>query len=72
MADREVELPPLGPQDRTTVEVLRHGTGIERRRHDHDPQIGPRLLQAFQQCQREIALQVALMELIQHHGGHAL
>ncbi len=54
------------------AKILRHGIGIEGRRHDHDSQIGPRLLQAFQQCQREIAFEVALMELIQHHGSHAL
>ena len=32
-------------------------------------QLWPRLLQAFQQCQRQVAVQVALVELIQHHGG---
>ncbi len=51
---------------------MRHGSGIERRRHDHDAQLRPRLLQAFQQCQRQVAVQVALVELIQHHGGDTL
>ena len=68
----EVEQFPFGTDDGTTVKILRHGFGIESRRHDDDSQIGPRPLQAFQQRQREIAFEVALMEFIEHHCSHAL
>ena len=72
MPDRKLEPGSLRAHDGTIAKILRHGSGIEGRRHDHDSQIGPRPLQAFQQCQREIAFEVALMKLIQHHRSHAL
>ena len=72
MFDRKVEQPSFGMHDGTTVKIFRHGIGIESRRHDHDSQIGPRPLQALQQCQREIAFEVALMKFIEHHSRHPL
>jgi hypothetical protein len=41
---------------------------IEGGRHDNDAQIGSLLLQTFQQRQREIPFQVALMKFIEHYG----
>ena len=72
MLDRKVEQPSFGTHDRTTVKIFRHGIGIESRRHDHDSQIGSRALQSLQQCQREIAFEVALVKFIEHHRRHAL
>jgi hypothetical protein len=72
MFDREVEQLSFGTDDGTTVKILSHGLGIESRRHYHNSEIGPRPLQAFQQCQREIAFKVALMEFVEHDCSHAL
>ncbi len=72
MLDRKFEEGSLGSNDGTAAKIFRDGICIERCRHHHDSQIGPRLLQAFQQCQREIAFEVALMELIEHYSSHAL
>ncbi len=47
MPDRNLEQSPLGTEDRTPAKVLRDVTRIERRRHDNDPQVGPRALQAL-------------------------
>ena len=70
--DRKLEQLSLGAHDGATAKILRNRIGIEGRRHHHNSQIGPRPLQALQQCQREIAFKVALMELVEHDGGHAL
>jgi hypothetical protein len=47
-------------------QILRHRLGLERRRHDGHLQIGTlSALQAFDQRQRDVAEQVALVELIE-------
>ena len=54
MANGELELPPFRTQDGAAVKVLRHVSGVESCRHDHDAEIRPCLLQAFEQRQRQI------------------
>jgi len=52
--------------------VLGHGRGIERGRHHHQPQVGAaRALQAAEQSQCQVALQVALVKLVEHHAAGA-
>ena len=58
--------------DRTVVQIFRDRRGIESRRHDNDSEFGPRTLQSLQQCQSEIAIQMALMKFVENNGGHAL
>jgi hypothetical protein len=65
MLDNEFEQPSLGTQYWTAIQISRHRSGIERSRHHYDPQIGPRSLQPLQQSQREVTVQVSLVELIQ-------
>src|SRR6266481_10187244 len=71
MPDGQIEQLSRGPQNWTFAKIMRHRIGIELGRHNNDSQIGPGLLQAFQQCQRQVAIQMALMELIQHNSVHA-
>ena len=77
MLDRKLEEPSSGSHDGTaagaaTFQVTRNRIGIEGCRHDYNSQLGPCPLQALQQCQRKIAFQMALMELIEHHGADSL
>ena len=66
------------PADRRTAcassrQVRRDRRGVECRRHHHQLEIGPpRALQPAQQRQRQIAFQMALVEFVEHHAGHAL
>src|SRR5437660_11165226 len=70
MFDREVEHPSLREHDRTITEKLRHRLGIQSRGHDENSQIWPRPLQSFQQSQREIGLEMALVKFIEHYRSH--
>src|ERR1700730_6008394 len=72
MFDGEIEELSFGTKHWTSVEIFRDRRGIESRRHDYDSEFGPRMLQPFQQRQREIAVQVALMKFVEYDGGHAL
>ena len=65
MLNREIKQLSFRTNDRTAIEISRHRLGIESRRHHYDEQIGARLLQAFEQGQRKIALEVALVEFIE-------
>ena len=69
--DGDLEAPPLGPE-RPGAEVAGHGRGVEGRRHRDELQVGARgALEAPQQREREIALQVALVELVEHDRADA-
>ncbi len=71
VSDRNGELAAFGAQHRAAAQKRRHRPGVHRGRHHHQPQVGPRgLLEPPQQRQREIALQVALVKLVEHHRGH--
>jgi hypothetical protein len=64
--DRDRVLPPLGGHDRAAAQVGGQGLGLERRRHDDEAQVGThRLLQLADDREREVALQVALVELVE-------
>ena len=66
-------LAALGAHCTRTAEVFGHGRHIERGGHHDQPQIGtPRALQAAEQCQCQVALQVALMKLVEDHAADAL
>ena len=66
-------LAALGAHDARAAQVIGHGSGIERSRHHYQAQIGTAAaLQAAEQGQGQIALQVALVELVEHHAGGAL
>ena len=63
--------PAGGTQDRAGGEVLLQGGGVERRRHHHDLQVGSScFLKDECLCQRDIAVEVALVKLVKDKGGH--
>src|ERR1039457_6207408 len=62
---------PQNGQGRSSLprQILRDRRRVQRRRHDDDLQIRPPgALQAPQQCQRQIALQMPLMEFVEHRS----
>ena len=71
MFDRKIKQFALRPDYRTTTQIPRHRNSVESCRHYDDQQIAPRPLQSFQQCQRKIAFQMALVEFIEHHRVYA-
>ncbi len=67
----DIELPPDARHDRR-IQVRRHGQRIERRRHDDEPEIRARRPpQPLEQRERQISLQVPLVELVEHDGADA-
>ena len=68
--DRDLERPALGPHDRG-AEERRDRLGVERRRHHHQAQLGPPRAQPGDQRQREIAVEVALVKLVDDHAADA-
>ena len=69
--DRESS--PLDSHYRTIVKELRDRLGIERRRHHHDDEVGANVPPDFsQECQGQVGVQAALMELVEHHGADGL
>ena len=59
---------PFGDEDRALIQIRRHRLGIERGGHHHHRQIASlRLLQVLHQREGDIAEQVSLVELIEHH-----
>src|SRR5277367_5016902 len=70
MIDRKLKQLSLGTDDGTLIKILGHRINIERRGHDDDAQVRPPVLQALQQGQGEIAVQMAFVELIQNDGSH--
>ncbi len=70
--DRHLEATPFGAKDRS-AEVLRERSGRERRAHRDDAQVrAARASQALDQGQRHVALQVPLVELVEHDRGDAV
>ncbi len=69
--DREIVQLPFRAQDRAATQKLRDRCSVERRRHHHDAQLGPRdLLQTSKQRQRHIGLHMPLVKFVQdHHAG---
>ena len=66
-------LAALGAHHARVAQVCGHGRGIERGGHHHQAQIGPAgALQAAEQRQRQVAFQVALVELVEHHGSRCV
>ena len=71
MLDGDVEALALRAHD-AAPEERRDGAGIERRRHRDDAKVGPRrLLHAPEERERDVALEVTLVELVEEHGRHA-
>ncbi len=51
----------------------RHPVAVEGGRHDQDAQVGPQVAAGVQrQGQAQVGVQAALVELVEHHQGHAL
>ena len=75
--DRDVERAPLGAHARArpallVVEKRAHRIGLQRGRHDADPEIGTRArAQRAHQRQRQVAGDVSLVELVEHDRGDA-
>jgi hypothetical protein len=53
------------------AQELRQRRCVERGGHDHELEVASLPQQPQQQGQREVALQVALVELVEHHRAHA-
>ena len=71
VVDRDLEAPPLGAE-RAGAEEPRDRRGVERRRHRDEPEVGARgVLEAPQEREREVALEVALVELVEHDRADA-
>ena len=69
--DGHVEAAPLRAEGGGAQEGG-HRRGVERGRHGHQPQVGPAgALQAAQQRQGQVAVQVALVELVEQDGADA-
>ena len=64
------------PRPRTTGQSSRNratGSGVERRRHHHDDQIGSNVPPDFsQQGQGQVGVQAPFVELVEHHGADRL
>jgi hypothetical protein len=66
-------LAPLALDDRRVPEPLRHALRRDRGRHDDDLEVRPRLaLHLARQRQREVGVQVALVELVEDQDPDAL
>ena len=62
--------PAFGVDDRAIAQQFCDGLGGQRGAHHHDPQIGPqRLANSHEHSQREVHLDRALVELIEHDGA---
>ena len=66
-------LAAFGADHAGAAEIFGNGRGIQRGRHHDQAQIPPaRSLQTAQQRQRQIALEVPLVEFVEHHAADAL
>ena len=65
MLDRERKGAAFRAQDRAIAEVTCDRSGVERRGHDDEAEIGTSLLQALEQREGEVALEVTLVELVE-------
>ncbi len=69
--DRDLEEASLGTHG-GRVEEAGHRPGVERGRHGHQPEVGAGgLLEAAEERQCQVALQVALVELVEHDRADA-
>ena len=69
--DRDVEAFPFGA-DHSAAEERRDRRGVERRRHGGEAEVGAAcLLETPQECERDVALEVALVDLVEQHRSHA-
>ncbi len=48
------------------MEVVAEETDVDGGGHEDDPEVGPVLQEAFHHTQQEVAVQVALVHLVQH------
>ena len=72
MPDGKREEPSLGSEDGAVSEILRDGRGIERGGHDEDAQLGTRALKALQEGEREVGVEMSLVEFVEDNCVDAL
>ena len=72
VADGEREDAAFGAKDGTVAEVAGDRRGVEGGGHDDDAERGALLLQALEQGEGEVALEVALVELVEDDGVDAV
>jgi hypothetical protein len=63
--------PRVDLDHRTVVEEARDGSGLERRRHHDDAKVRPRAPRLPRERQREVGVQAALVELVEHDRPEA-
>ena len=62
-----------GVRQRPIAHQRREGAAIQRRRHRQQPQLRPqRALQVEAEGERQVGVEVALMRLVEQHGGNAI
>ena len=69
--DRDGERAAFRADDRRIAEELRDRLGVERRRHHERDQLGPARPQPLDQREREVAIEVTLVELVDHDAADA-
>jgi hypothetical protein len=72
MPDRQLKQLSLRPKDRTIFKVSSYRRRIERGRHHNDAYLRPAALETLQECERKIAVQVALLEFVEDNRIDAL
>ena len=72
MRDAQRKQAALRAQHWAVIQKASHGARVQRRRHHDQSQVRSRCrLQPPEQRQREVALEMPLVKLVQHHGVHA-
>ena len=72
MADGQREESSFGAEDGAVAEEACDGRGVECGGHHNDAELGPGALKALQQRESEIAVEVALVEFVEHDCVDAL
>ena len=73
MSDLEIEQAAFGAQNFASAQPGRQRSGIESCRHDDEAEIRTRgRLKTEQECESQVAVQVALVKLIQDDDGDAV
>jgi hypothetical protein len=70
--DLHREDPALGREHRRVAEEARHRRGVDGGRHHHQTQARAPLAETPEEGQPQVGGQVALVELVQHHGADAV
>ena len=71
--DLDREASSFHVHDRAIAQEPGHRLGVKRGRHDNDDQVGTNLpADLTQKCQRQVAMQAALVELVEHDGADFL